>query len=307
VKIETTVCTQALPVTRPRWLDFVELTKPRIALLVLFTVAIGALLARPHTPDVGQLLHTLIGTALVAASASALNHLLERHTDARMRRTENRPLPTGRLQPAEVLCFGVGLGVGGLAYLALTCRHPLAVLVAAFTLLSYVFVYTPLKGKTTLNTLIGAVPGALPPVIGWTSVTGTLDTGAVFVFLILFLWQVPHFLAIAWMYRHDYARAGLKMLPVVDPDGTATARQMILYCLALTPVSLAPVLYQQAGWLYGLGALLLGGGFLGACLGFALDRSHAQARRVLHASLIYLPAILALLLAEALLGGRMGG
>ena len=274
--------------------DFVELTKPRIAVLVLFTVAAGALLARPL--ELGLLLHTLLGTALVAAGASALNQLLERRSDALMRRTENRPLPAGRLLPGEVFVFGMGLGVAGLGYLALAVRQPLTVLVAAVTFVSYVFVYTPLKKRTTLNTLIGAVPGALPPVIGWTSVTGSLDAPGWTLFLILFLWQVPHFLAIAWIFREDYARAGLRMLPVVDPDGTVTGRQMLLYCLTLLPVSVLPVMFHQAGPVYFAGAFALGLLFLRAVLGFYREKTTRQARKVLHASLVYLPALLALLL-----------
>jgi protoheme IX farnesyltransferase len=248
--------------------------------------------------DVILLVNALIGVGLVASAASALNQLLERYTDAQMRRTENRPLPAGRLQPMEVLSFGMVLAVVGLAYLAATMRHPLPVAVTAFTLVSYVLIYTPLKRHSTLNTLVGAVPGALPPVIGWTAVTGTLDREAVALFLILFLWQVPHFLAIAWMYRDDYGRAGLQMLPVVDASGAMTARQMVSYCLALLPVSLMPALFQQAGWFYAIGAVLLGTFFTQTALGFWRERNRATARRALHASLVYLPALLALLLIE---------
>jgi len=297
----------AIPVSRPRWLDFVELTKPRIALMVLFTVAIGAMLASPEAQDLTLLINTLVGTGLVAAGASALNQLLERKSDAQMQRTESRPLPAGRLQPIEVLVFGLGLSVTGLLWLALTGRHPVAAAVAALTHLSYVFVYTPLKSRTTLNTLVGAVPGALPPIIGWTSVTGALDWQAVAIFLVVFLWQVPHFLAIAWIYREDYARAGLKMLPVTDADGTLTGRQMVLYCLTLVPVSLLPVLHQKAGWIYGLGAVALGGLFLMAAVGFFFDHSNFRARRVLRTSLIYLPALLALMLLEAFVTGKIQG
>jgi protoheme IX farnesyltransferase len=297
----------ALPVSRARWLDFVELTKPRIALLVLFTVAIGAMLASPDVPDLVLLINTLIGTALVAAGASALNQLLERHSDAHMRRTENRPLPSGRLQPRDVLAFGMIVSALGLAWLAVSGRHPMALFIAALTHLSYVLIYTPLKARTTLNTLVGAVPGALPPVIGWTSVTGTFDLPALLIFLIVFLWQVPHFLAIAWMYRDEYARAGLQMLPAIDADGSLTARQMLLYCVALIPVSLLPVLHQQAGWIYGLGALALGLLFLRAAVGFVRDHSRDQARRVLRASLVYLPALLALMLVEAFVTGKLAG
>jgi protoheme IX farnesyltransferase len=285
-------------VSWPRLVDFVELTKPRIAGLVLFTVAAGAMLAQGDSVQLGRLIHTLVGTGLVAAGASALNQWLERRSDGLMRRTEGRPLPSGRLLPSEVFCFGVALGVGGLAYLAMTVRQPVTVLVAAFTFVSYVFLYTPLKRITTLNTLVGAVPGALPPVIGWTAMTGALEGDALTLFLVLFLWQVPHFLAIAWIYREDYARAGLCMLPVVDPLGMVTARQMLLYCLALVPVSLLPVLSGRMGALYAAGAVGLGLIFVRAVLGFVGEKSIRRARRVLHASLVYLPLLFALLLLE---------
>jgi protoheme IX farnesyltransferase len=283
---------------RPRWLDFVELTKPRIAVMVLFTVAIGAMLA-PQTPlDLMQLLHALIGVALAASGASALNQWLERDSDAQMRRTENRPLPAGRLSGSEVLGFGIALSVIGLGYLACVMTYPLPTVLTALTLVSYVFIYTPLKRKTTLNTLIGAVPGALPPVIGWTALTGTLDGEAGVLFLIVFLWQVPHFLAIAWMYREDYARAGLKMLPAIDPDGVVTGRQMLVYSFALIVISLLPVLLFGASMMYGFGALGMGVFFLRFVWGFVAEPSLGQARKVLHASLVYLPGVMGLLLLE---------
>lgn len=302
MKVAAPACAEPALLVRTRLADYLELTKPRISLLVLFTVAAGALLASRGNPDVTALLHTLAGTALVAAGASALNQLFERHSDALMKRTENRPLPAGRLLPAEVFAFGLGLGLAGLVYLAVALRHPLPVLVAAFSYASYAFVYTPLKRKTTLNTLVGAVPGALPPVIGWTAMRGTLDREAAALFFILFLWQVPHFLAIAWIYRADYARAGLRMLPAADPTGTMTGRQMVSYCLALIPVSLAPVLFGLAGPVYTAGALVLGLFFLGTALTFLRTTKTPQARRVLHASLLYLPVLLALLLLEGLAG-----
>jgi protoheme IX farnesyltransferase len=283
-----------------RLADYVELTKPRIAVVVLFTVAVGYLLAAGGKPELVPLWHTLFGTALVASGASALNQLLERHSDARMRRTEGRPLPSGRLHPAEVLVFGSALGVGGVFYLALMLRQPWAALVAAVTFASYVFVYTPLKRVTTLNTLVGAVPGALPPVIGWAAVRATASAEVVTLFLIVFLWQVPHFMAIAWIYRDDYARAGLRMLPVGDRAGRATGGAMVAYCLALLLVSLTPVLAGSAGAMYLAGALLLGLGFLACAAGFARSCTVAHARRVLRASLIYLPALLALLLLDGI-------
>lgn len=298
MKTGTTVYADALPLVRSRWLDFAELTKPRIGVMVLFTVAIGALLANQQPLNGMQLLHALIGSALVACGASALNQWLERYSDAQMRRTENRPLPAGRLAPMEVLSFGIVLSVIGLGYMAALLTFVLPTVMTGVTLISYVFVYTPLKRRTTLNTLIGAVPGALPPVIGWTAMTGTLDTAAVVLFLIVFFWQVPHFLAIAWIYREDYARAGLQMLPAVDPDGAVTARQMMLYCLALLPISLLPVFVGSASASYGFGAMGLGIYFLRSVWGFVLAPSQEQARKVLHASLLYLPCVLGLLLLD---------
>jgi protoheme IX farnesyltransferase len=290
--------TYALP--RTRFADYLELTKPRIGVMVLFIVAAGAMLAGGGTVYLPVLLHTLLGTGLVAAGAGALNQLLERNTDARMRRTENRPLPAGRMHPLEVLVFGCVLGVTGVVYLALTLQRPWAAVIAGATFVSYVFIYTPLKRRTVLNTLIGAVPGALPPLIGWTAVRGTIDPEASALFFIIFLWQVPHFLAIAWMYRDDYAHAGLRMLPVVDPDGTRTARQMLTYCLALVPVGLAPAFFG-AGLVYSVGATLLGVFFLLRTLRFARDRSQRQARRVLRGSLVYLPSLFALLVLDGVI------
>jgi protoheme IX farnesyltransferase len=287
---------EILPLQRSRVADYIELAKPRVAVLVLFTVAVGFWLASRGTPDVSALVHTVCATALVAAGASALNQLLERHSDALMQRTENRPLPSGRLQPVEVLVFGSLLAVGGLVYLAVAVRQPMAVVVTLATFASYVFLYTPLKRRTTLNTLVGAAPGALPPLIGWTAARGDISTEALALFLIVFLWQVPHFLAIAWIYRQDYARAGMQMLPVLDRTGSMTGRQMTVYCLALVPVSLVPALTGHAGVLYALGALVLGLVFLAAALGFVRKASVAQARRVLRASLLYLPVLLGLLL-----------
>jgi protoheme IX farnesyltransferase len=285
---------------RDRLGDYVQLMKPRVLVLVLFTVATGALLAASGAPNWAVLVHALVGTSLVAAGASAFNQWLERDSDALMQRTANRPLPAGRLHPAEVLLLAVTLGAGGVAYLAVALYQPHAALVAAVTFFCYVFVYTPLKRRTSLNTLVGAVPGALPPVIGWTAVRGVLDGEVAALFVVLFLWQVPHFLAIAWIYREDYARAGLRMLPVEDPDGSLSGRQMVSYCLALIPASLTPVLLGRAGPLYLAGALALGLGFLSCAVAFARTSSVPQARRVMRASLIYLPALLALLLLDGL-------
>jgi protoheme IX farnesyltransferase len=285
-----------------RLADYAELAKPRVAVLVLFTVGAGVLLASGRDFSFLVLLHTVLGTALVAAGASALNQWYERDSDALMRRTEKRPLPSGRLQALEVFVFGLALGLGGVLYLALALNHVLSALIAAVTFVLYAAVYTPLKRRTPLNTLIGAVPGALPPLIGWCAVRGELTREAGVLFLILFVWQVPHFLAIAWMYRAEYARAGLLMLPVVDGEGRRTSQNMILYCLALLIVSLQPVLYGDAGLLYLGGAVLLGLAFLATALGFWRWRTHCQARRVLRASLVYLPGLLVLLLLDRALG-----
>jgi protoheme IX farnesyltransferase len=285
---------------RPRLADYVALTKPRVLVLVLFTVAAGALLADGMRVHLWTLFHVLFGTALVAAGASALNQWMERRSDGRMRRTENRPLPAGRLQPREVLLFGVLLGVGGVAYLALTLTHWAAAATAAATFALYVGVYTPLKSRTTWNTLIGAVPGALPPLIGWSAARGGLTWEVLPLFLIVFLWQMPHFLAIAWIYRDQYAQAGLRMQPVFDSTGRGAGCRMIGWCLALLPASLAP-LWFGAGVGYTVGATLLGLGFLASAVGFLRFPSTAQARRVLRVSLLYLPGVFALLLLDAAL------
>jgi protoheme IX farnesyltransferase len=281
-----------------RLADYRQLVRPRVAIMVLVTVAVGGWLATPGLIPPAAIWHAVLGVGLVTAGASILNQLFERDTDARMHRTRHRPLPAGRLGAYEVLTLGSTASVTGLVYLALTIPDPAAALVTAVTFVLYVFAYTPTKRTTTLNTLIGAVPGALPPVIGWTAVTGRIDAGAVALFLIVFVWQVPHFLAIAWMYREDYRRAGLKMLPVDDPDGNVTTRQMLLYGLTLVPVSLWPVALGLGGPGYALGALILALAFLRPIWGFCRRRSIAAARRVLWASLLYLPGILAFLLAS---------
>jgi heme o synthase len=283
---------------RARAIDYLELVKPRLSLMVLVTVAAGAILATVGPMDWVALGQTLIGTALVAAGASALNQFIERHSDALMQRTENRPLPSGRLQPIEVLLFGMLSGAAGLLCLV-AVGQKLAAAVAAVTLLAYVLVYTPLKRVTTLNTLIGAIPGALPPVIGWVSVRGSFGPEIGVLFLLLFLWQVPHFLAIAWIYKEDYARAGLQMLPVIDEQGLMTGRQMVVYSLALCLVSLLPLSQGRAGPVYLVGAVLLGIGFVACALMFMQRPALARARGVLRASLVYLPLLLALLLLDA--------
>jgi len=286
-----------LPTERRRLSDFVALTKPRITFLVVLTALVGFLAAGRggRAGDLVLLARTLAGTALVAGAASALNQWAERDADALMRRTVRRPLPAGRLVPREGALFGAVLAAGGTAYLALTVGV-LAAALAAATAASYLLVYTPLKRVTSLATVVGAVPGAIPPMIGWAAVRGRLDAGAWVLFLILFFWQMPHFLALAAMYRRDYARAGFRILSVVDPDGASTGRQSVVYALALLPVSLGPAFLGMAGPVYFFGALALGLGFLGYGVRFALHPgSRPHAAGLFHYSLLYLPALCTLM------------
>ena len=278
---------------------YVSLTKPRIVVMVLVTVGVGFLLGARGSAHPATLSLTLLGTALVAGGASTLNQWMERARDARMRRTANRALPRGRLGAVEAASFGVGLGLAGTAIL-LWGANWLAAAVAVSTLLLYVFVYTPLKPWTTLNTAIGAIPGALPPVIGWAAATETLGIEAFALFLIVFLWQFPHFLAIAWIYREDYARGGLKMLPGVDPQGALTGRQATSYALALIPAGLLPATIGLAGPVYFIGALVLGLLYLGAAIQFWTAVSESTARRLLRMSFCYLPLVLLLLVLNPL-------
>jgi protoheme IX farnesyltransferase len=273
---------------------YLSLTKPRIVVMVLVTVGVGFLMGARASAHPAKLSLTLLGTGLVAAAASTFNQWMERARDARMRRTAKRALPAGRLAAFEAAVFGTGLGILGTLTL-LWGANGLAASVAVSTLLLYVLVYTPLKPRTTLNTAIGAVPGALPPVIGWAAATGTVGIEAFALFLIVFLWQFPHFLAIAWIYREDYARGGMKMLPEVDPDGTLTGRQAAIYALALVPVGLLPTIVGLAGALYFLGALVLGVYYLLAAVQFWTSVSESTARRLLGISFLYLPAVLLLL------------
>lgn len=279
---------------RRRALDFLALTKPRVVLMVLVTTVVGYHLGSAGEADYLRLLHALIGTALAAAGTLALNQFLEREVDARMERTRLRPLPDGRLQPIEALVFGTLITVAGVLYLALAVGH-LASLVTAVIVGLYLFAYTPLKLRTPLCIVVGAIPGALPPVTGWVAARGELGVGAWVLFAILFLWQLPHTLAIARLYRDDYARAGIRLLPVVDPDGTSTERQIVTGCLALLAVGLLPTLIGLTGPVYFFGALSLGVGFLGCGMAQALSRTVPAARRLLFASLLYLPTLLALM------------
>lgn len=274
-----------------RALDFLELTKPRVVLMVLVTTFVGFYLGSEPMAGYGRLIETLVGTALAAGGTLALNQFLERDADRLMARTRHRPLPDGRLQPGEALVFGVLAAAAGLLLMALTV-NALSAFVTAFIVGSYLFLYTPLKQKSSLCGVIGAVPGALPPVIGWTAARGECGVEAGVLFAILFLWQVPHTLAIARLYRDDFARAGIRFLPVVDPAGGSTGRQIVSHCLALLAVSLLPTLLGLAGSLYFVTALFIGAGFLAYGVSLAVSQSLVAARRLLFASLIYLPVIL---------------
>lgn len=277
--------------------DWIELTKPRITALVLVTTGVGYVIASGEGIDVVRLLGVLAGTALASGGAGSLNHVVERDVDALMHRTRDRPIPTGRIAPMHGLAYGLGLAISGVGTLAWVA-NPATAFLALATIALYVGVYTPLKRRTALNSLVGAIPGAIPPVMGWTAVTGRIEPGAWVLFAILFLWQLPHFLSIAWMFREDYARADLRMLPVVDPGGEATGRQVALYSVALIPVSLSPTLLGFAGTLYFFGALALGVGFFGCGLAMAIGRERRGARRLLLASVTYLPALLLLMVVD---------
>jgi len=285
--------TAAVAVTSVRAADFAELTKPRITMLVLVTAAVGYVVGGAGAFDAVGFLAFLAGTGLLCAGASALNQYLEREADGRMVRTRRRPIPAGRVAPAEALVFGLALSAAGL--LALAAVNPLTLALGAFSSLSYLLAYTPLKRVTPLCTIVGAVPGALPPLMGWAAARGSLGPAGWALFAVLFLWQLPHFLAIGWLYRDDYARGGFPMLAVRDPEGASTGRQMVLCTTALLPVTLAAGALASAGRGYLWGALALGAAFLAFTLLFARSRSTDAARRVFLASVLYLPVLLGLM------------
>ncbi len=278
---------------------YCDLFKIRLTFLVLVTTLVGFYIGSRGTVDYVLMFHTILGTALVASGASALNQLWERDYDARMRRTQDRPLPSGRMQPATVLLVGCVAAAAGLIYLALTAKLTTSLLAAA-SLVTYVFVYTPLKRVTWLNTAVGAVPGGLPPLIGWAAARGQLDAEGWALFGILALWQLPHFMAIAWIYRDEYARAGFKMLPVIDPGGLRTGRQAVVQTLGLLPVSLCPFVLKLAGPVYLAGALILGLAFLWYALQFARYLTVTRARQLFYVSIIYLPLLLGVMVLDKL-------
>lgn len=301
---EPTTDAQAGPAARSaasRLRAFFELTKPGITRLTVMTAAVGYYLAAAGPIDWVRMIHLIVGTALAASGTNALNQVAERHIDARMRRTRVRPLPSGRLGAREAAQFSWGTALIGLLYLSWFV-HPATALVVAATLVSYVFVYTPLKRRTSLATLAGAVPGALPIVAGWTAAGHGMSPVAWSLFWILFLWQLPHFLALAWIYRDDYRQGGLAMLSVFDPDGEQTGRQAMLYGLTLLPVSLLPTLLGLTGSTYFFGALALGIAFAGLGAAMMARRTEQRAKRLFLGSIIYLPALLLLMVFDKVPG-----
>lgn len=286
--------------SRLRFSDFFTLAKARLNSLVVVTAAAGYYLSAGSRFDFVTFLHLVIGTAFVAGGAAAFNQTYERDTDAMMRRTRLRPLPDGRIQPAESLLFASVLAAAGTIELALWTTW-LATGLAVLTLVFYAAVYTPMKRRTSLATLVGAIPGALPPMIGWAAGQQALPLEAWALFSILFLWQMPHFLALAWMYREDFARAGFPLLPVIEPDGRSTGRQTIMYAAALVPVSLIPCVSGLAGGLYFGVALLLGGGLVALAVRFALTRTSLSARRLFFGSIAYLPLLLGMMIVSHML------
>ena len=278
--------------------DLLELAKPRITLLVTLTTAAGFAVAAPYGElDWRLFAHTVCGTALVCAGSAVLNQYAERDLDARMRRTAQRPLPAGRRSPSLALGWGLLLGALGLAQLLLFV-NPLTAVLAAATLAAYVLVYTPMKTRTTFATIVGAVPGAAPPVLGWSGASGEVGLGGWLLFALLFLWQLPHFLSIAWLYREDYRRAGMHLLTIDDPDSRRTIRQTIVWSVALLPVSLMPAAVGLGGRVYLVGAALCGALFVAAALAFAREPKVASARRLLLVSVFYLPVVLGVLVAD---------
>jgi protoheme IX farnesyltransferase len=287
------------PVSARGWgAVFADLLKARLTSLVLLTTLVGYYMGRQGKAlDVSLLIHTLGGTGLLACGASALNQYIEREWDSQMKRTASRPLPSGELQPLSVLFLGVSVSVVGMVWLALKVNL-LTGFMGTMTLASYLFIYTPLKRRTTLNTLVGAVPGALPPLMGWSAAYGEITIAGWSLFAILMFWQMPHFLAIAWMYREEYEQAGYRMLPVVDPAGHRTSRQAVSHCLGLLPVSMAPFVFRVAGEIYLCGALLLGMLFLWCAIQFSRELTRESARKLFFASILYLPLLLGLLVLD---------
>ncbi len=286
-----------VPIRRSVLYDYLVLTKPELTLLSVVTALGGAYLAAGSSLPYWTLLHTFFGTLFVGGGAGALNQYIERDLDNQMHRTENRPLPSGRLPQRNALLFGVILSAAGVLQLFLF-THTIAAFLAVLTLVTYLFLYTPLKRVTPFATVVGGIPGALPPLIGWTAVTGELSMGAWSLFFILFFWQMPHFLALGWMYRRDYARANYRLLTVVDPSGEASSRQILIYCIALIPAAFMPTMVGILGIIYFIGAVLLSSTFLWLAIRLYRDRSNANAKRLFLASLLYLSMLVSLMIVD---------
>lgn len=277
--------------------DYIELTKPRITWLILMSTAIGYYFGHQGSWGFWAVFHTLMGTGLIASGTAALNQWYEREADVKMRRTQGRPIPSGRVTPTRAFWFGMMLEVVGSLELWLGL-NALTSLLGIATILLYLCAYTPMKQKTWWSTTVGAIPGAIPPLIGYAAASGTLRADAWVLFAILFIWQFPHFYAIAWMYREDYSRAGIRMLPVVEPDGVSTSRQILLYSVLLIPISLLPHWLGMAGSIYLVGALAMGLMFLYSGIRVSYERTRVRARRVLLASVIYLPVLYGLMVLD---------
>src|SRR5882672_2560970 len=282
---------------RERFAAYLELTKPRITFLIVLTSAAGFALASSGAVNYAAMLSAMLGIALLSSGIASLNQYAERDLDGLMRRTATRPLPSGKLAPWEALAFGSAITVSAEIYLAVMV-NPLTALLGLTVIAGYLFAYTPLKTKTSLSTMVGAFPGAVPPLIGWAAASGSVGLEAWVLFAILFLWQFPHFLAIAWMYREDYSRAGILMLPVVEPDGRVTAQQIVVYTVLLLPVSLLPTALGISGRVYFYGAIVLGLLFLYSSVRAAVSKSRQEARRLLLASVIYLPLLFILMVLD---------
>jgi protoheme IX farnesyltransferase len=276
---------------------YLELTKPRITWLILMSTGVGYFFGAHGNWQLLVIVHTLMGTGLIASGTATLNQWYEREADARMRRTKNRPIPSGRIQAPRALVFGIALSLLGFLELAVGVNLLTGIL-GLLTLTSYLFLYTPLKQRSPVSTTVGAFPGAMPPLIGYAAASGTLTAEALVLYVILFLWQFPHFLSIAWMYRADYARAGIVMLPVVEPDGKSTTKRILLYSLALIPISVAPSFLSMSGKVYLVGALLLSSMYFFAGIRAALDRTAIRVRQVLLASVVYLPLLYSLMILD---------
>lgn len=276
---------------------YVALTKPDVSFLVLITTAAGYYMGARGPVDWVHMVHTVFGTMLIAGGTAALNHYLERDSDRLMRRTASRPLPMGVLKPRQALAYGVALAIAGALYLYFAAGA-LAAGLGVATCLGYLLAYTPLKKRSVWATFVGAFPGAIPPMIGWVAASGRLDAGAWLLFAILFFWQFPHFHSIAWMYREDYARAGILMLPVVDPEGSRTFRQILVTAVTLLGISLLPAIFGLAGMIYFFGALVLSVLLLQVCIWAASSKTNARAKWLMHATVAYIPVLLALMVLD---------